>query len=106
MSRARKQAPGHDIKRPMMHRRQALRLFAGFALSSPLWANEDDVLGPINVHEFEEVAKRKLHKLAYDFIAGGVEDELTLRANREAYTRWYLVPRVMLVPRSPGDGGR
>jgi isopentenyl diphosphate isomerase/L-lactate dehydrogenase-like FMN-dependent dehydrogenase len=78
----------------MMHRRQAFRLLAGFTLSSPLWA-DDDVLGPVNVHEFEEVARRKLHKLAYDFIAGGVEDELTLRANREAYARWYLVPRVM-----------
>jgi isopentenyl diphosphate isomerase/L-lactate dehydrogenase-like FMN-dependent dehydrogenase len=79
----------------MMNRREAFRLFAGFALSSPLWGNDDDVLGPINVHEFEEVAKRKLHRLAYDFIAGGVEDELTLRANREAYARWHLVPRVM-----------
>src|SRR6185369_4246696 len=51
--------------------------------------------GPVNVHEFEEVAKQKLHKLAYDFIAGGVEDEMTLRSNRAAYQHWYLVPRVM-----------
>ena len=80
----------------MMHRREAFRLFAGFALSSPLWGNDDDVLGPVNIHEFEEAAKKKLHKLAYDFIAGGVEDELTLRANREAYTHWHLVPRVMV----------
>ena len=43
-------------------------------------------MGPVNLHEFEDVAKAKLHKLAYDFIAGGVEDELTLRANREALT--------------------
>src|SRR5262249_52243617 len=47
-------------------------------------------------HEFEEAAKRKMHKLAYDFIAGGVEDELTLKANRAAYQRVYLVPRVMV----------
>ena len=53
-------------------------------------------MGPINVHEFEEVAKRKLHKMAYDFIAGGVEEEYTLQANREAYKRWYLLPRVMI----------
>jgi len=52
-------------------------------------------MGPINVHEFEEVAKRKLHKLAYDFIAGGTEEEYTLRANRTAYGRWFLVPRFM-----------
>lgn len=52
-------------------------------------------MDPVNIHEFEAIAKRKLHKLAYDFIAGGVEDELTLRANREALKHWYLVPRVL-----------
>ncbi len=52
-------------------------------------------MGPVNAHEFEEIAKTKLHKLAYDFIAGGVEDEKTLRANREAFERVFLVPRVM-----------
>lgn len=56
----------------------------------------DDVLGPINIHEFEEVAKRKLHKIAYDFIAGGAEDERTLRANLEAFGRIFMIPRVMI----------
>ncbi len=54
-----------------------------------------ETMGPVNLHEFEDVAKAKLHKLAYDFIAGGVEDELTLRANREAFDCLRLVPRVM-----------
>ena len=79
-----------------MNRRSALTLFASYVAGSPLFAAEDALLGPINVHEFEEVAKRKLHKLAYDFIAGGVEDERTLRANVEAYGHWDLVPRVMV----------
>ncbi|MEO7650424.1 MAG: alpha-hydroxy acid oxidase [Bryobacteraceae bacterium] len=80
-----------------MNRREAVRLFAGFAAGSPLWAQtaDSDLMGPVNVHEFEAVAKRKLNKLAYDFIAGGVEDELTLQANRAAYKRVFLVPRVM-----------
>lgn len=55
----------------------------------------DDVMGPVNVHEFEDIAKKKLHKLAYDFIAGGVEDELTLHTNREAFKHWFLIPRVL-----------
>ncbi|MFN3324515.1 MAG: alpha-hydroxy acid oxidase [Bryobacteraceae bacterium] len=85
----------------MMNRRESFRLLMGMAAGSPLFSQapasiDDDLMGPVNVHEFEEVAKRKLHKLAYDFIAGGVEDELTLRANREAFKRWYLVPRVMI----------
>jgi isopentenyl diphosphate isomerase/L-lactate dehydrogenase-like FMN-dependent dehydrogenase len=79
-----------------MTRRDAFRLFTALTCASPLWSQDDDVLGPVNVHEFEEVAKRRLNKLAYDFIAGGVEDEYTLRANREAYSRWHLVPRVMV----------
>ncbi|MCS7024571.1 MAG: alpha-hydroxy-acid oxidizing protein [Bryobacteraceae bacterium] len=82
-----------------MNRRQAFRRLLGFAAASPLLAqqapSEEDVNGPVNVHEFEEIAKKKLDKLAYDFIAGGVEDELTLRANREAFQHWYLIPRVL-----------
>lgn len=75
----------------------------GFAAASPLLAqdrittngSDDDIDTPVNVHEFEEIAKRKMHKLAYDFIAGGVEDEMTLNANRDAFQHWFLVPRVM-----------
>lgn len=80
-----------------------MRALIGFAAGSPLFGlpadaspTADPVLGPINVHEFEEVARRNLHKLAYDFIAGGVEDEQTLRANREAFGRVFLLPRVMV----------
>jgi isopentenyl diphosphate isomerase/L-lactate dehydrogenase-like FMN-dependent dehydrogenase len=94
----------------MMHRRQALRNLLAFVAASPLSGQEpeprtatpdeaefpQEILGPVNVHEFEEIARKKLHKLAYDFIAGGVEDELTLQANREAFRRVFLVPRVMV----------
>ncbi len=74
-----------------------MRALAGFAAASPLWAAEEDpLMGPINIHEFEELAKKNLPKLAYDFIAGGVEDEQTLRANREAFGRVFLLPRVMV----------
>lgn len=79
-----------------MQRRDCFRQLMGLVASSPLWAQNDDVMGPVNIHEFEEVAKRKLHKLAYDFIAGGVEDEYTLRANREAFGRVAILPRVMV----------
>ena len=80
-----------------MNRRDLVRNLMTLAAGSPLLQGEvpDDLMGPINVHEFEEVAKRKMHKLAYDFIAGGVEDELTLRANRAAYEHVFLMPRVM-----------
>jgi hypothetical protein len=86
-----------------MNRREAFRRLMTFAAGSPLLARHadaqaagDDVNGPVNVHEFEAIAKRKLNKLAYDFIAGGVEDELTLQANRAAYKRLFLSPRAMV----------
>ena len=80
-----------------MNRRELVRNLVGLVAGSPLLPAEvpDELMGPVNVHEFEEVAKRKMHKLAYDFIAGGVEDEYTLRANREAYGKFALRPRVM-----------
>ena len=90
----------------MTTRRDAFRSLLALTASSPLFSqspeallekvNDGDVMGPVNVHEFETVARQKMHKLAYDFIAGGVEDELTLRANRAAYQRAVLLPRVMV----------
>ncbi|MCC6589774.1 MAG: alpha-hydroxy-acid oxidizing protein [Bryobacterales bacterium] len=80
----------------MLSRRSAFRSLAALAAGSPLFSQTEDVNTPVNVHEFEEIAKRKLHKLAYDFIASGAEDERTLRANREAFDRVFLLPRVMI----------
>jgi isopentenyl diphosphate isomerase/L-lactate dehydrogenase-like FMN-dependent dehydrogenase len=100
-----------------LNRRAALRNLLSLVAGSPLLAGAqspppgfagnkggtwfpptyaDDVMGPVNLHEFEPIARQKLHKLAYDFIAGGVEDEVTLRANRESLEKLRLVPRVMV----------
>ena len=99
-----------------MDRRKALQSLLAFVAGSPILAAQvpggsrattvrgttyppayaDEVMVPVNLHEFEPIAKEKLHKLAYDFIAGGVEDEFTLRANREAFERLRLRPRVMV----------
>ena len=40
---------------------------------------------PVNLAEFEEVARGKLAREAYEYYAGGANDEVTLRANGEAY---------------------
>lgn len=34
-------------------------------------------------------------KELFEFIAGGSEDEVSLRENRAAFGRWRLLPRVM-----------
>ena len=42
---------------------------------------------PINIFEYEALAKERLPQAEYDFIAGGATDEITLRR-----TRRYLTP--------------
>lgn len=99
-------------------RRFALRHFASFVAASPLTSESStqpqdpsvrserpgtisppeygaDIMAPVNIHDIEDVAKKKLNKLAYDYIAGGAAEEITLRANREAYGRFWLRRRVM-----------
>ena len=49
----------------------------------------------VNLFEFEELAKGKLRTEAYQYYAGGANDEVTLRENRAAYDRLRLLYRVM-----------
>lgn len=51
---------------------------------------------PINVLEYEELAQTYMEASAWDFYQGGSEDEITLRANRSAYARIRLRPRVLV----------
>jgi 4-hydroxymandelate oxidase len=53
---------------------------------------------PVNLHEYETAARALLSPMVYEFIAGGAGDEVTLRANREAFGRWRLLPRVLTGP--------
>src|SRR6201988_439029 len=50
---------------------------------------------PINLFEFEDVAKERLPKEEYDYIAGGATDEISVDRNRRAYASWALRPRVL-----------
>jgi 4-hydroxymandelate oxidase len=56
----------------------------------------DDIMRVINLHEFEGVAKKKLSTQAYNYIAAGAADELTLRANRAAFGDYWIRRRVMV----------
>jgi len=49
----------------------------------------------VNLDELEQQAKQQLDQSSYDFVAGGAGSELTLRANREAFQRIKIVPRVL-----------
>ncbi len=50
---------------------------------------------PISIEELEGEARSALTFEAYDYLAGGAGSEETVRANREAFRRWRLVPRYL-----------
>jgi L-lactate dehydrogenase (cytochrome)/(S)-mandelate dehydrogenase len=52
--------------------------------------------GAVNVDDLRRAAKRRLPKIAFDFIEGGVEDEDGLGENELAFRRTKLVPRYLV----------
>jgi isopentenyl diphosphate isomerase/L-lactate dehydrogenase-like FMN-dependent dehydrogenase len=44
---------------------------------------------------FEALAKEKLESGPYGYVAGGAGSGATMRANREAFDRWRIVPRML-----------
>ena len=50
----------------------------------------------INVFDFEPVARQKVPPAHFGFMASGVDDEVTLRANREGFQKFQLRPRRLL----------
>jgi L-lactate dehydrogenase (cytochrome) len=50
---------------------------------------------PTDLTRLEALAKQKLSREAYDYVAGSAGTGDTARANREAFRRWRLVPRML-----------
>ena len=50
---------------------------------------------PVSVDELELKAKSVLKTEAFDYVAGGAGSEETMRANRDAFRRWRIVPRFL-----------
>ncbi len=53
-------------------------------------------MDPVNVLEFEALARECIDRHAFDFIAGGADDEVTLGTNRTAYEHIVFRPRVLV----------
>lgn len=49
----------------------------------------------VNLHDLRQLARKKLPRIAFDFIDGGADDELCLQRNREAFGRYRLLPRYL-----------
>src|SRR5712692_5779835 len=83
----------------------ARRDFLRFLAASPLIAMAQDSLSPavatakdaLSVTEFQELARKALPPAHWGYLATGVDDDLTLRMNREAMAHYQLRAR-RLVP--------
>lgn len=51
---------------------------------------------PVNIAEYERYAKSVLPRNANDYYASGSNDMITLRENRNAYSRLRLLPRILI----------
>src|SRR5262245_45503202 len=54
-----------------------------------------NIQSAVNLEDLRRLARRKLPRIAFDFIDGGADDERCLRRNREAFERYRLVPRYL-----------
>src|SRR5207248_1518184 len=65
-------------------------------LAQPAQAAADVIAKPadaLNVFDFEEAARRKVLPGHWAYMASGVDDDVTLRANRNGYSHVQLRPR-------------
>ncbi|GHO83527.1 alpha-hydroxy-acid oxidizing enzyme [Dictyobacter formicarum] len=51
---------------------------------------------PINLHDYEVLAQRRLARPVWDYYQGGSDDEISLHENRAAFARLRLRPRVLV----------
>src|SRR5438045_8685028 len=50
----------------------------------------------VNIEDLHRMAKRRLPKVAFDFIEGGLEDEHGLDRNTAAFHKHHLLPRYLV----------
>ena len=54
-----------------------------------------DLARVVNLEDFEPLARERMAGPAFDYVAGGAWDEITLRESVEAWRRYRFVPRVL-----------
>ena len=50
----------------------------------------------VNIEDLHRLAKRRLPKIAFDYIEGGIEDERGLERNTSAFQKYRLLPRYLV----------
>src|SRR5215470_13774174 len=51
--------------------------------------------GAVNVADFHQIARQRLPRMVYNYIAGAAGDEISLGRNRAAFDELLLKPRVL-----------
>jgi 4-hydroxymandelate oxidase len=85
-----------DSRKSLRHRRQFLKFLAASPLVSvSAWAQETlkSPADALSVFDFEEVARRNVAIAHWGYMTSGVDDDLTVKANREGFQRIELRPR-------------
>ncbi len=82
-------------------RRHFLRFLAGSPLAARLRAQITSPKDAVNVMDFEEPARKALPPAHWGYLATGVDDDLTIKANREGYQRLQLRPRRLVDASKP-----
>ena len=52
-------------------------------------------MNAINIDDLRNLARRRLPRVVFEFIDGGSQDEVTLRANQTDFSAWRLMPRTL-----------
>ena len=58
-------------------------------------SSRDEYIKIINVYDLENAASRVIPHGAFEYIAGGAGDELTLKENITSFNKKYIIPRVL-----------
>ncbi len=99
-----------DLNLQQQHRRLLLKFLLGSPLLALACAQEkkeatrkimegiEKASDAINVFDFEALAKHKLPPAHYGYLATGVNDDLTLQANRDAFSKVKLRMRRLVDP--------
>jgi 4-hydroxymandelate oxidase len=59
-------------------------------------SNPYDSATLVEIGDFEAIARERISKMAYDYYAGGANDEITLHENGIAFERIQLMPRMLV----------
>ncbi|HEY9530904.1 MAG TPA: alpha-hydroxy acid oxidase, partial [Burkholderiales bacterium] len=50
----------------------------------------------LNIEDLRRIARRRLPRMVYEYLEGGSEDDVTLRANRQAFEAIAFSPRTLV----------